>query len=58
MIKRTLYQFDLFCDDDESRCSIFDLANTLDVLLPQATVYAESAKTDIVVLRIEIEEGK
>lgn len=58
MIKRTLYQFDLFCDDNESRNSIFDLANTLDVLLPQATIHAESAKSDIVVLRIEIDEGK
>ena len=57
MIKRTLYQFDLVTGDDESRAEVANLAITLEALLPEASISWESAKSDIAVLRIEIEEA-
>ena len=58
MIKRTLYQFDLVTGDDVSRDEVALLATVLRDLLPGADVSWESAKTDIAVLRIEIEEAQ
>lgn len=56
MIKRTLYQFGLCTCDDESRSEVWHLAETLRGLLPEASIDTESAKTDLTVLRIEIDE--
>ncbi len=56
MIKRTLYQFDLAVDGDESRDEVAKLCVALNSLIPGAYVSWESAKSYLAVLRIEVEE--
>jgi hypothetical protein len=57
VIKRTLYQFDLVTGDDVSRDEVALLATVLRDLLPGAEVSCESEKSDLAILRIEIEEA-
>lgn len=58
MIKRTLYQFGLTALNEEGRAEIGNLAFALEGLLPDARVSWESVKTDLCVLRIEVEEDR
>jgi hypothetical protein len=58
MIKRTVWQFDLTTTSDYERDEVQSLAEALRSLMADATISAESIKSDLTLLRIEIEEGE
>ena len=57
MIERREWIFNLAVNGDETRTECFELAETLDFLLPEMEVYAESVKSDLVMLRISEERS-